>query len=272
MSRLAPTSAQCMALAELRRVAVDHGQSVLGMARLAVGLFAVERYRRHTTPVNDAPLLALLEATCERLECARRIELRESPEIVSPATVGWRRPLILLPFEWREWSEGERRAVLAHEVAHVARGDFAGWLAAQAQRGPLFLQPAGPLARAAAAARAGAGGRRLRGYGGRRRRGLSDDTRRHGPASRQSETNLGGAAILARPRDSFKENRNATRQETHLDVHVLGPQADRSVVHPRRPRPGNRRPPRPRRQHCHGGSRRRRTRRAGRGGRQANRS
>jgi beta-lactamase regulating signal transducer with metallopeptidase domain/xanthosine utilization system XapX-like protein len=113
----------------------------LGLARLAIGLFAVERYRRRTTPVNDGPLLTLLEATCERLECARRIELRESPEIVSPATVGWRRPFILLPFEWREWSEGERRAVLAHEVAHVARGDFAGWLAAQVSVALYFYNP-----------------------------------------------------------------------------------------------------------------------------------
>jgi beta-lactamase regulating signal transducer with metallopeptidase domain len=113
----------------------------LGFARLAIGLFAVERYRRRTTPVNDGPLLTLLEATCERLECARRIELRESPEIVSPATVGWRRPLILLPFEWREWSEGEQRAVLAHEVAHVARGDFAGWLAAQVSVALYFYNP-----------------------------------------------------------------------------------------------------------------------------------
>ena len=113
----------------------------LGLARLAIGLFAVERYRRRTMPVNDSPLIAVLDATCQRLGCARRIELRESPEIVSPATVGWRRPLILLPLEWREWSEGERRAVLAHEVAHVARGDFAGWLVAQLSVALYFYNP-----------------------------------------------------------------------------------------------------------------------------------
>ena len=129
-----------MALAERCRMVADRGCR-FRLARLAIGLFAVERYRRRTTPVNDGPLPTLLEATCERLECARRIELRESPEIVSPATVGWRRPFILLPFEWREWSEGERRAVLAHEVAHVARGDFAGWLAAQVSVALYFYNP-----------------------------------------------------------------------------------------------------------------------------------
>ncbi len=113
----------------------------LGLARLTIGLVAVERYRRRTNPVNDEPLLALLDATCQRLECVRQIELRESAEIVSPATVGWRRPLILLPLEWREWSEAERRAVLAHEVAHVARGDFAGWLVAQLSVALYFYNP-----------------------------------------------------------------------------------------------------------------------------------
>jgi beta-lactamase regulating signal transducer with metallopeptidase domain len=113
----------------------------LGLARLTIGLVAVERYRRRTNPVNDEPLLALLDATCQRLDCVRRIELRESAEIVSPATVGWRRPLILLPLEWREWSEAERRAVLAHEVAHVARGDFAGWLVAQLSVALYFYNP-----------------------------------------------------------------------------------------------------------------------------------
>ncbi len=113
----------------------------LGVARLAIGLFAVERYRRRTDAVTDAALLESVDAICQRLGCARRIELRESPEVVSPATVGWRRPLILLPLEWREWSEGERRAVLAHEVAHVARGDFAGWLVAQLSVALYFYNP-----------------------------------------------------------------------------------------------------------------------------------
>jgi beta-lactamase regulating signal transducer with metallopeptidase domain len=113
----------------------------LGFARLVIGLVAVERYRNRTHAVTEEPLLALLDSTCQRLGCARRVELRESPEIVSPATVGWRRPLILLPLEWREWSEGERRAVLAHEVAHVARGDFAGWLVAQLSVALYFYNP-----------------------------------------------------------------------------------------------------------------------------------
>ena len=113
----------------------------LGLARLALGLAAVRAYRRRTRPVTDAALNALLDATCARLDCRRAIELRESAEIGSPATVGWRRPLVLLPPEWREWSESERQVVLAHEVAHVVRGDFAGWFIAQLSVALNFYNP-----------------------------------------------------------------------------------------------------------------------------------
>ncbi len=105
--------------------------TLVGVVRLIVGLAAVRAYRRRTMPVTDEPLNALLEATRLRLGCLAPVELRESVEIGSPATVGWRRPLVLLPPQWREWSGSERQAVLAHEVAHIVRGDFAGWLVAQ---------------------------------------------------------------------------------------------------------------------------------------------
>jgi beta-lactamase regulating signal transducer with metallopeptidase domain len=41
-----------------------------------------------------------------------------------PMTVGFLRPCILLPAESREWSDDKMRSVLAHELAHVRRGDF----------------------------------------------------------------------------------------------------------------------------------------------------
>ena len=103
----------------------------LGLTRLALGLSAVGAYRRRTQPVTDKELIAIRDAMRVRLGCPRQIELRESAQIAAPATVGWRRPLILLPLQWREWSVEERRVVLAHEVAHVGRNDFAGWLVAQ---------------------------------------------------------------------------------------------------------------------------------------------
>ena len=40
-------------------------------------------------------------------------------------------PPLLLPPVWREWTESQRRAVLAHEIAHVRSGDFLSILVAQ---------------------------------------------------------------------------------------------------------------------------------------------
>ena len=59
------------------------------------------------------------------------VELREVADLAGPATAGWRRPVVLLPDDWRSWDESERRAVLAHELAHVVRGDYAAGLIAR---------------------------------------------------------------------------------------------------------------------------------------------
>lgn len=48
-----------------------------------------------------------------------------------PLTFGWRRPVVLLPREAKGWSPAERRSVLAHELAHVRRGDWALQVAAR---------------------------------------------------------------------------------------------------------------------------------------------
>lgn len=56
-----------------------------------------------------------------------------SPAIGSPATWGLFRPVIVLPPAARGWTAERRRVVLAHELAHVARGDgvanLIGWIA-----------------------------------------------------------------------------------------------------------------------------------------------
>ncbi|HSG71414.1 MAG TPA: M56 family metallopeptidase, partial [Planctomycetaceae bacterium] len=82
-------------------------------------------------PVEDKELLELLNLVRAELDCRRSVGLRESKSVSSPATVGWRKPIVLLPREWREWSASEQRAVLAHEVAHIRRFDFPAWIVAQ---------------------------------------------------------------------------------------------------------------------------------------------
>jgi uncharacterized protein (TIGR03435 family) len=52
-----------------------------------------------------------------------RTRLRESSEVITPVTVGVLRPSVILPAGWRNWNANTKRAVLAHEFAHIRRRD-----------------------------------------------------------------------------------------------------------------------------------------------------
>src|SRR5205085_1740079 len=92
--------------------------------RLLVGLLAVAACRRRSRPIADVGLRRLADELRSALGCRRPVELRSSADVGTAATVGCRRPVILLADDWPGWPAGERRAVLAHELAHVRRHDY----------------------------------------------------------------------------------------------------------------------------------------------------
>ncbi|WP_339912224.1 M56 family metallopeptidase [Symmachiella dynata] len=105
--------------------------SALGCVRLLAGLWAVRALRNSGRPIEDDELRESADLLRAELACPRRVELLEADQLAAPATVGWRRPVILLPAAWRSWTPPERRAVLAHEIAHIRRGDFLTYVIAQ---------------------------------------------------------------------------------------------------------------------------------------------
>jgi beta-lactamase regulating signal transducer with metallopeptidase domain len=53
-----------------------------------------------------------------------------SPRCAAPVTIGWLRPVVLLPEDWRTWPAAKLDAVLVHEREHVRRRDpLVQWLA-----------------------------------------------------------------------------------------------------------------------------------------------
>jgi beta-lactamase regulating signal transducer with metallopeptidase domain len=104
--------------------------TLLGLARLFLGLWAIRRYRRRSHQINDPALHGLVESLRIELGCLRTVELRESSDLETAATVGWARPIVFLPSDWRMWNDEERRAVLSHELAHVRRRDYVSGLVA----------------------------------------------------------------------------------------------------------------------------------------------
>jgi hypothetical protein len=99
--------------------------------------------RRRSTTIEDPDLLAEVESLRLALSIVRRVEVRElsGSAGLTAAAAGWLRPLVLFPRDWRSWSRFERRAVLAHELAHIARADYAAGIVAQLGLALHFYHP-----------------------------------------------------------------------------------------------------------------------------------
>jgi beta-lactamase regulating signal transducer with metallopeptidase domain len=121
--------------------AVSVAGAALGLLRLLVGLWAVRRGWHRSVPVAEPGLLRLVEELRGALNVTRAVAVRQADDLATAATVGWRRPVLLLPPDWHGWTGGQCRAVVAHELAHVGRGDFAAWLLARLSVALHFWHP-----------------------------------------------------------------------------------------------------------------------------------
>jgi beta-lactamase regulating signal transducer with metallopeptidase domain len=115
--------------------------TALGVLRLFLGLWAIRQGWQRSEPVNDPALLELIEELRSALGVKRPVAVRESLDLTTAATIGWLKPMLLLPADWHSWTAQQLRVVVAHELAHVARGDFAAWLVAQLSVAVHFWHP-----------------------------------------------------------------------------------------------------------------------------------
>ena len=115
--------------------------SGVGLLHLVVGVWGVHLCRRKSRPVEVSELNDLIKELMDGLGCRRRVEVREAPGLTSPATAGWWRSVVFLPDDWRSWDDQERRAVFAHELAHVCRNDYVTGLVARVALALYFYHP-----------------------------------------------------------------------------------------------------------------------------------
>lgn len=95
-------------------------------------------------------LIALPEADCGRLNSLaaalgvrRKIRICTSPRVSAPLTIGFWRPLIVLPQGLVcDLSEAEFLSVVVHELAHIKRFDYVGNLLQRVIQAMLFFHPA----------------------------------------------------------------------------------------------------------------------------------
>lgn len=98
---------------------------VFFMFRLGGGLWQLHRLRTRGLITLDAVWQEKLRAWSHRIGVAQPVTLLESALVRSPLTIGWLKPAILLPIGFvNHLSVAEVEAVLAHELAHIARRDW----------------------------------------------------------------------------------------------------------------------------------------------------
>ena len=93
------------------------------LVRHAVGFVGAARLARRASIANDDDTTRELARVAAALGVRRDVCLGYSPEVRTPITFAGAKPYVLLPTEAKSWPVERRRAVLVHEIGHIARGD-----------------------------------------------------------------------------------------------------------------------------------------------------
>jgi beta-lactamase regulating signal transducer with metallopeptidase domain len=93
------------------------------LGRFVVHRSVARRIVRSTTAVSDREWTSLLDDCASRIGVRQAVSLRRSLTQVMPVTAGTLAPSIVIPADADGWDEDRRRAVLLHELAHIARQD-----------------------------------------------------------------------------------------------------------------------------------------------------
>ena len=103
--------------------------------RLLLGLWSASRILNRAKTITDeiAPLSDILQG--------RLATVCQSDETCVPVTIGWFRPTILLPADWKTWHVEKLQAIVVHELTHIARRDFLVTIGAEINRCLYWFHP-----------------------------------------------------------------------------------------------------------------------------------
>jgi beta-lactamase regulating signal transducer with metallopeptidase domain len=115
--------------------------TVAGLAVLLIGFVRLGWLASRSTTVVDPQWLRIASDLSHRYGLRRSVQLLQSNHATLLVTYGRLRPRIILPAEARAWSADRIRIVLAHELAHVRRGDWLILIAAEIVRAVYWFNP-----------------------------------------------------------------------------------------------------------------------------------
>lgn len=135
--------AAAVALDPAALVAAAWGAGVaLMLVRLTGGALRVRALVARTTPLPEA-WNAVVRRLSEQLGLRRAVRLLASPDLDGPVALGWLRPAVILPASLALGLPTPAvEALLAHELAHVRRHDWAVGVAQAVVEALLFYHPA----------------------------------------------------------------------------------------------------------------------------------
>jgi beta-lactamase regulating signal transducer with metallopeptidase domain len=108
----------------------------------AAAFWMMRRFARRAVRVEDPDWIRPVSEAAASIGIARPVTLLRSCEHNIPVVFGLRRGTIVIPAIADTWSDERRRAVIRHELAHVARGDCLTEMLALACRTIYWFHPA----------------------------------------------------------------------------------------------------------------------------------
>ncbi len=122
------------------------GGFLVGLGYLGLGIYRSRQVAKRASRNVDLEAAAIVMRLANELRLSRGVELIASPEVQTPMTFGWRRPVVLLPAQSSGWSSERKEVVLAHELVHVQRRDWLVQVLAQIARAFYWFHPLAWLA------------------------------------------------------------------------------------------------------------------------------
>jgi beta-lactamase regulating signal transducer with metallopeptidase domain len=113
----------------------------LAVATLVVGLGRLKSIASRAQPVFAEMWVERAAAISARYGLKRRVVLLESDHPTLLVTWGIRRPTVILPRGASTWRDDRAQVVLAHELGHIRRADWAWHMAAQLIRCLYWFNP-----------------------------------------------------------------------------------------------------------------------------------